>query len=270
MDMEAGAVLLMGRLHTVARGTLIGSPIAAGASSLVVARKEQKKKRRMSAKAQQEFHERVLALRWMDDLVVLEKNGLSAEGKANLREILKPDAYGKELRLSRSKPGEGFGVIVEAAEEGKILAMQKLNFISRRVFLEQGGGDGVARLCTGLHGGSQFQTSGVSYGVSIGFMLRYLDMGNRCETSMVGGLLRILLELKRMGTVRKVLIRTVKRLRPLAWCRIDILKEAIDWPDAKDAAWRVHFDAQETLREGHGAKMEILEELMCWVASGCG
>ena len=52
--------------------------------------------------------------------------------------------------------------------------------------------------------------------------------------------------------------------------RIDILKEAIDWPDAKDVAWRVHFDAQETLREGHGAKMEILEELMCWVASGCG
>ena len=81
LDMQHGVVMVLGQPRTMHKGTLIGSPLGAGASSIAVAWKEEKAKRRRTREVQSTLHKMMLRKRWLDDVLVICHGGPIAESE---------------------------------------------------------------------------------------------------------------------------------------------------------------------------------------------
>lgn len=269
VDLTHGAVLVLGVMYGSNVGTLIGSPLAAGASSLAVAYLEMLIQSGIPAHLSEEWKRNVLCMRWLDDLVIFIRKGASEALKSFVQNLVVEDLYGNGLRLIRVRGSEAFGFHFAATPTGEIEARQKLGFAEKpaewaaeeqelRHWLKaraRGAAEGSIakppphRLRLGMHGGPQWRLGTAGLGIAMGYVLRFLDMSNLEEKNIVGGLVRIFIELKRTGTPVAVLHRVLRRLRGTVWCSTEAVKHSLEWTDERAAGWAHAYDAARLAKD---------------------
>ena len=112
-DMEEGVILVLQKPMMTEVGTLIGSPIAAGASSGVVEVREREHDLNLSENDRETLQKHVLRQRWLDDLEIIVADSLPTRLVAHVRESMRTSFYDNGLSPKEVKELECFGFLVE-------------------------------------------------------------------------------------------------------------------------------------------------------------
>jgi len=192
--------------------------------------------------------------RWLDDLLLICTNTLSARAKTYLAVLQDEKFYGEELLLKRVWEPEPFGFMIGFLEEGdrlNVVSRSRLPFIGR-----SDPGNGWRSGKSALTGAAQFRPAKMELAVAAGYLARYMDLSTEPKGLFTLGILRTLVELKMAqfnpGHLRKALARyafsTHSFLRPLL--------SAVSWTEEQCEAFALFYDAMDLrLREDSRLRM---------------
>ena len=247
-DIMHGVILVLGEGCTARTGTIIGSPVAAGASSLTVAYCEEEYDRSLTAEEYAMLTDGMIRIRWLDDLLLAVEEPGPDRLKEIESEITQEEFYGEELRLKETEGTEAFGFLTETDATGDVIVKQRQMFHKRQDLEKEWKDFQDAEkppIRVGIHGGNQWRAERVSYGVAVGYLMRVLDMTNGEQVMVEQALQRAALEVLHSGTTVKVVRKAVKRLRPVAWCNLKGVRRALMFPGNVQRAWcAMHEEAE--------------------------
>lgn len=131
MDIETGILYVQGKAYRTRRGMLIGSPIAAGGSSLVVGLKERDHDEILQSGLRRHLSFNVFRRRWMDDVVYIVREDAPEWVWTHVRGSAGIFLYGEGLRLARVFGRESFGFLWEVDGGGTVQARPRWPFLHR-------------------------------------------------------------------------------------------------------------------------------------------
>ena len=194
--------------------------------------------------------------RWADDLWVFLRLPISPGVKLMLRVLLAERFYGHRLKLVRSRAAEAFGFRV-GAWHGLVAVRPVLKFVgvempsSRKYRRPLGNDENVLRGRVAhkvYHGGQQFRSPQVEFGVGVGYVQRVLDCSNEGREEVLAMVLRALTGLLLAGVPRKIIRRVLRRARVGAHVDLSPVKLAVEWPKTRLRRWAEGFDRRELAR----------------------
>ena len=258
--MEEGVILVLQKPMMTEVGTLIGSPIAAGASSGVVGVREREHDLDLNENDRETLQKHVLRQRWLDDLETIVTDSLPRRLVEHVRESMRTSFYGNGLNLKEVKEPECFGFLLEEDTCGRVRVKPKWSFVHRKLELrykkqveKEEKKEKLVRM--GLHGGQQFRPEQQEYGLAMGFVARYLDMTNLPECEICSGVIRIILEMNAIGVGEHVLKKVMKKLSVTAWFSRERVRECLRWSEHERGQWITAYDALEEFRLVRARKM---------------
>lgn len=247
VDISWGIVYALQIPCTSLQGALIGSPIAAGAASLVVAHREHIKQKLMKKRIFNELAKCVLKRCWLDDAIQIRKKKLSREAEQELETMRSLHFYGPSLRLLPVPGREAFGFLVDWDVVGVIRVRPKWSFVHKHAeFLATK--DGGVPLKIGLNGGVQYRSSSMERGVTVGHFVRVLDMTNAHGDELECMLARLAVELRRIGTSCKIVRYAIEKAERHAGTKWNKARLMLLLSQERAYAWAQEYDAQEVAR----------------------
>ena len=90
-----------------------------------------------------------------------------------------------------------------------------------------------------------------------GHLSRLLDTTNEAEAEVLGSLLRVLLELEKVGIVGSVLRKGLSKAQQGAWIHTDFLHRALRWDAATKGDWSDGYDLRELERRRSDAAFSV-------------
>ena len=238
----------MGSPKQSTTGLSIGSPLSAGAASLVVAVREHVAWTSASQELKSEFCRRVYAALWLDDLLLVFEHPsvLSEALRSFLNEITSEFFYGRRLRLVKVPKAVSFGFRVGVS--GGVLSLRPNHRFIVPVEPDAGTKISEGFRKPSFHGGPQFRAPAVKHAVASGHASRLLYTTNQGAVATLGEVLRVYLELEDVGYATRTLTRALAKATRGAWLKLEVLRAAFRWTRQQKQAWCAEFDSRERRR----------------------
>lgn len=247
VDISWGIVYALQTPCASMQGALIGSPIAAGAASLVVAHREHMKRKLMKKRIFDKIARCVMQKRWLDDSIQIQKRKVSKAAEEELNLMKSMHFYGPPLRLLPVPGREAFGFLVDWDQRGVIRVRPKWSFVHKKSeFLSEMNG-GVP-LKIGLNGGIQYRSQSMERGVAVGHFVRILDMANTHKVEVGEMLARMAIELWKNGASCRTVRYAIGKAERQAGVKWDLARSMLVGTKEKALEWAAHYDAREVAR----------------------
>ena len=221
-------------------GFNMGTALGPGGATLLAADAEEEQKHSRGRADANEFENKVLALRWMDDLVFAVPKWLSQAAKDLVNAMTSEYFYGPTLKLKIVGGETAFGFKFNL-ETGRVLVNVAPRFVS--CFLERFRIRGWSAI-QGVHG---FQPKYVRKGLIGGFLLRVLDYSNDNADSVEASLIRLVLELRGAGYPPKDILRGLRQIRVISKQNFSGVDEFVNMSEMLARLFAVMWDAVDWL-----------------------
>jgi hypothetical protein len=237
VDFKYSLIRVQGAFIRLNVGFNIGSNLAAGGATLFASHMESQIMRIQTYHTRREFYEKVVALRWMDDLWLLIK-GTPSEGVLNILWALTRDGMYPGLRLLRTKDTDAFGYVVSIMRHGtqcvKTQQKQKIQMI--------GAPHRVDAQASIIGGPGQFLSDRQKRGILSGYFIRILDMSVCPAEEVLAQFRRLLVALSRAGYSNTDLQRSLRNVNQVANLDLSPALDILPFPLDSQYVWAHAFD----------------------------
>jgi len=208
IDIEFGMVRVLNVPKMPRIGVVIGSPVGAGGACICAAYREECSLRLESTVVRAELKARCYIRRWLDDLWLNFRRVMSRAAREYLALLRSPGFYGGKLRTQRVLEPEAFGFALHLSRTEGLVTRARLPFVAEG---RNRPGPGWREKRSTLAGGSQFRLTRTDIAVCSGHLSRYMDLSTESPHMFEWGLMRVIAELRTVGTQLQALRTAVRK-----------------------------------------------------------